>query len=185
MNGYGALNWDDVRLLEAAISLASTKGAVSFLEVGVHNGETAEGIKRFCDERRIALIYTGIDVVEPPRCPPFEGAKFIKGLSEEVFKDVDVHNIVMIDACHCYNHVMLDILNYHDKVSQQGFMLFHDTSPYIQGTVPDPHGPKELHCRVIKAMERVKWPFDNFVLLAETYRMGQTFGGMQLYWRKP
>lgn len=186
MNGYGALNFDDVMLLEAALNMAGAKGTLSFLEIGVHDGETAQGVKKFCDARKIELSYTGIDIKKPNPCPSFEGAKFIQGESEYVFAKTEFqYDIIFIDACHCLNHVMLDILNYNEKVGWKGYMLFHDTSMYVQGKVPDHHGPVELHCRVRDAMAKIGWPFNGFKLIAETFRQEHTFGGMQLYWREP
>lgn len=160
----GSQNPEDVEVLESVLKLYAGKPC-RFLEIGVLNGQTARGVKQFCDENKIALEYWGIDINGPefhgqPN-PPFAGANFIKGDSAEVFHLVPEElDVVLSDGCHCINHVILETLHYGKKVVRGGFMLFHDTSPSIQQTMRDPHGPNipEFHNSVEVAHGLMEFP---------------------------
>lgn len=190
----GSQNPEDVEVLESVLKLYAGKPC-RFLEIGVLTGQTARGIKQFCDENGIALEYWGIDPVSPethnqPR-EPFPGAHFVQGDSAEVFhlvpKELDV---VLSDGCHCVNHVILETVHYGGRVNPNGFMLFHDTSPAIQQAMRDPHGPDipEFYNSVLAAHAVIgfpqtgNWPWRH---RKESRGRGRVWGGMTAYQKDP
>lgn len=161
----GSQNPEDVEILESVLKSYSGKPC-RFLEIGVLTGQTARGIKQFCDENKVALEYWGIDPVSPethnqPR-EPFPGAHFVQGDSVESFHLVPLDlDIVLCDGCHCINHVMLETIHYGDRTVNGGWLLFHDTNECIQHTMRDPHGPdiSQFYNSVNRAHELLKFPF--------------------------
>jgi hypothetical protein len=180
---YGALNKVDVEILEKSLARYIGK-PMTLLEVGIHTGTTARGIKEFCDRNWIKLTYFGVDVNAPEICPPFDGANFVRGDSAEVFHLVPSElDVVFIDGCHCRNHVVLDTLNYGEKVKLGGLMLFHDCSSEIAHTMRDPHGPNipEFYNSVLAAHRLLKFPSINWELLFSDYERGHQYGGINVY----
>jgi hypothetical protein len=91
--------------------------------------------------------------------------------------------VAFIDGCHCRNHVILDTLNYGEKVKLGGLMLFHDCSPEIAHTMRDPHGPNipEFYNSVLAAHRLLKFPSINWELLFSDYERGHQYGGINVY----
>lgn len=143
------------------------EGKLKLLEVGVFGGATARGIKDFCDQNGIALDYWGVDNGAHPGFNgsfqpniPFPGAKFIKGDSVEVTHQLpNDFNVIFLDGCHCFNHVILETIHYSKKVVSGGFLIHHDTSPFAQHKYRDPHGPDTLlfYNSVELALEELAW----------------------------
>lgn len=182
----------DVALLEKAL-LWTVQGGMKLrvLEIGTYAGDTSREIKRWADERHIELVFIGIDNGSHPSFAggvlpgaPFPEATMIYGDSAEVFHLVPTGlDLVLVDGCHCINHVILDTLHYGAKVRLGGVMLFHDTSPEIQQTMKDPHGPDipEFHNSVVAAHRLMGFPTPNWKLLARAYEPGAPWGGMSVY----
>lgn len=184
----GSQNPEDVEILESVLKLYAGKPC-RFVEIGVLTGQTARGIKQFCDENGVALDYWGIDPVGPekynqPRIP-FPGAHFIQGDSAESFHvPPPPLDVVLCDGCHCINHVMLETIHFGSRVENGGWMLFHDTNLFIQQSMRDPHGPdiSQFYNSVIRAHELLRFPFYPWRLIRETLdRPDRKWGGMKAY----
>lgn len=158
---------------------------IKFLEIGTFGGDTARGVWDRCWSHNIELEYWGIDNRSQIHSEaPFPGANFVVGDSAEVFHLIPFDfDAVLVDGCHCINHAILDTLHYGARVKSGGYMLFHDTSPEIQQTMKDPHGPNipEFHNSVLAAHKLLGFPFSNWARWAEDYEPGATFGGMKIY----
>jgi hypothetical protein len=158
---------------------------IRFAEIGVFGGSTARGILSWCDMHYIGLAYWGVDnCAQIESQAPFIGAKFIKGDSAEVFHLVPFGlDAVLLDGCHCINHVILDVLHYGARVRKGGFLLLHDTSPEIQQTMRDPHGPDipEFHNSVLAGLKMIGFPTEDWILWKESVTPGAKFGGMRAY----
>lgn len=185
---YGAITPADAEVLELVLDQYKLK-RIKFLEIGVYEGATARGIKQRCSENRSPLEYWGIDsgaICDP--VPPFDGATFIVGDSAESFhlfpNDFDV---VLLDGCHCLNHVILEVFHYGAKVKAGGFLMFHDTWSEIQQTMKDPHGPNipQFHNSVNLALQIIGFPFKNWHLFRHNWMPGVEYGGMTAYQRLP
>jgi len=169
---YGAILNEDVEVLEGCLteSMRSTD-VFRVLEIGMHDGTTARGIERFLHNCGLSLEYYGIDPdpgTSRPRYTP-AGGKVIVGDSCEVFNQVpDSLDLVWVDGCHCFNHVVLDVLHYAPKVKAGGFMCFHDINPAGQGQEHQYHGPviPEFGLAVVAALNAVKFPWGGWQLFA-------------------
>lgn len=178
---YGALTASDAMLLERILRLYSGS-RVRFLEIGVHTGQTARGIKEFCESIGARLEYWGIDSgVQNDGRPPFDGAHMVVGDSAEAAHLVpDEFDVVFIDPCHCFNHVILDTVLYGEKVVSGGYLLHHDTAPHAQQKMKDPHGPNtpRFHNSVLDALKAIHWPFDEWAFIGESVERDTPWGGM-------
>jgi hypothetical protein len=182
---YGAQQPKDVEVLEKVMSYYHGK-PMKFLEIGIHVGSTARGIKEYCDRHEISLDYWGIDPVIPDPNPPFPGAHFVCGASDESFHLVPLGlDVVLVDGCHCVNHVILDTVHYGFRVLNGGFMLFHDVNPSIQQTMKDPHGPNilEFYNSVLLAHQLIGFPFASWGwrLIFQEWDESAPWGGMAAY----
>lgn len=183
----------DVQVLEDSLAFVCEHQSrpVRVLEIGTFNGDTSREIKAWFDRKGVPLEFWGIDQGSHPdfdkgRWPekPFPEAHFIQGDSAEVFHLVpDGLHLVLVDGCHCVNHVILDTLHYGKKVVVGGLMLFHDTSPEIQQTMKDPHGPDipEFHNSVLAAHKLMGFPNYEWVLWRDGFMTGAPWGGMMAY----
>jgi len=183
----GSQNPEDVEILESVLKLYSGRSC-RFLEIGVLTGQTARGIKQFCDENGVALDYWGIDPVSPEKYDkprePFQGAHFIQGDSAESFHLVPENlDVVLSDGCHCVNHVILETLHYGAKVDENGFMLFHDTNPAIQQTMRDPHGSDipQFYNSVLEAHRILEFPRYPWSFYGHRSESGRPWGGITAY----
>ena len=146
--GYGAILNEDIAILEECLFTALAESMadrpLKVLEIGMHDGGTARGIENYVLRSDAKLAYWGIDVdpgTTRPRYIP-KDATVIIGDSVEVFNQVpDDLDLVWVDGCHCFNHVVLETLHYSLKVRQGGFMCFHDVNPKGQGQEHQYHGP--------------------------------------------
>lgn len=187
----GSQNPEDVEILESVLKLYAGKPC-RFVEIGVLTGQTSRGIKQFCDENGVALEYWGIDPVSPETHgksrDPFPGACFIQGDSAESFHLVPPRlDVVLSDGCHCINHVILETFHYGFRVIDGGWLLFHDTGPRIQQTMPDPHGPNipEFHNSVRAAHDLIGFPFWPWRLRMEVDSGNGKWGGLSAYRKEP
>jgi hypothetical protein len=188
LTNVGLLNGADVKVLKNGLLLASTRfSPLNFVEVGINNGNTARAVAHALEGRD--FTYTGIDnETDMKISPPFEGAALILGDSADVFSDEklpkEIH-FLLIDGCHCVNHVLLDFLHYGSRVAQGGLLFFHDTAPHWQGFQGDRqgHGPQlpEFCIGVLKALEKVSPILEkDWSLVAESF---PSWGGARLYQR--
>ena len=154
--GYGLLTGTDVGLIEFGLGLAMDrfKGPIRVVEIGVRDGSSSLGMKAFVESKGRQFDYSGFDncrdmgVDEPwpaAREDPLR-AKIYLGDSAETYRFApqDIH-FLLIDGCHCVNHVILDFLHFGDRVASKGLVAFHDMKPSSQGHEKDGqyqgHGP--------------------------------------------
>lgn len=194
---YGAITQEDAEVLEAALS--QFKGQLMrVLEIGTYHGATSRGIRDFCAAQGSPLEFWGIEagiLCVPEK--PFPEANFIIGESREVFMKVpDGIHVLVIDADHSFNAVVLDILHYGRKVVPGGFMLLHDVSPLIQYAMEEPNRNypehKLFHNAVNDAITDLGLPHPQapkdapshdmqWFLFASGYNPSAAYGGMVAY----
>lgn len=178
---YGAINSADIKVLEGVLAHYHGRN-LRLLEIGLHTGQTARGIRDYCAEHAIALEYWGLDNgVQNDGQPPFEGAKMVVGDSAESAHLLpDAFDVVLVDGCHCFNHAILDTVLYGEKVVPGGFILHHDIAPHIQQTMRDPHGPDTPRFRnsVVEALEAIHFPWSPWSVHSFGWEENLNFGGM-------
>jgi len=146
---YGLLTPTDVQVLEDGLRLAmkTFPGSIRVVEIGVCYGDTSRGIRTFLETHGRELDYCGFDNQrDRPIDPPFPGATVHLGDSAETYllAPSGIH-FLLIDGCHCANHVMLDFLNFGDRVVPHGLVFFHDVNPKAQGKMDHQgHGPRHV-----------------------------------------
>lgn len=181
---YGAILNEDVQVLEDVLTQLLPLRRIRMVEIGMHAGATARGVRTYLEGHNCSLDYTGIDPDTSGRCVAWDGAEVLLGDSAELHMKVN-HGIdlLWVDGCHCRNHVMLDILNYSPKVNLGGFMCFHDINPTVQGKEKQYHGPDlpEFHVDVVKAIEVVRFPWDDWYLWKEKYPLDAMGCGTRAY----
>ena len=160
---------------------------VRVLEIGMHDGNTARGIEKFFVDRGIAMEYMGIDPDDGstrPRHVPKDG-KVIVGDSAEVFEGIPSgFDLVWVDGCHCFNHVVLDTLHYARKVRPGGFICFHDINPAGQNEIEHQyHGPQTpaFGLAVNSALEAIRFPWAPWTLFGEKYPSDRSNCGTRAY----
>jgi len=182
----------DAAIIEQILSEATkNKDSIAFLEVGTFYGDTSREIKRWCDEHGKKLEFWGIDAgwhpnFQPGGKPPvpFDGANMVYGDSAEVFFQIpDGLDVVLIDGCHCVNHVILDTIHYGARVKNGGFMMFHDTADHIQQTMRDPHGPDRpfFYNSVNLAHRMMGFPYINWSGRIKDCDPSAPWGGITAY----
>lgn len=181
---FGAISEQDAQVLEGTLEKLPKK--IKFLEIGMHEGDTGRGVKRWCDAHGVELEWWGIDVQQ--RKVPFPGATVICGDSAEVYVDIpNDFNGIIIDGCHCRNHVILDTYNYAPKVLPGGFLLFHDAGPQCQGNDFQKYIHQqtrltpEFHIATLEAFKMIRWPHEGWSLFMEKVDPTLPFGGMHSY----
>jgi len=195
--GYTSQTKVDQEIIESVLAEATkNKDSIVFLEVGTYRGDTSREIKRWCDEHGKKLEFWGIDAAlhpdftsgDPVKPPvPFDGANMIYGDSAEVIHLIpEKLDVVLVDGCHCFNHVILDTVHYGIRVNPGGFIMFHDTAPHIQHTMRDPHGPDilQFYNSVNLAHFVMGFPTEDWVLFKEGYEPNAPWGGMTAYQKK-
>lgn len=193
--GYGAIVNEDVSVLErcltaalgdAYVVLGERPRPLRVLEIGMHDGGTAQGIERWCRIHAIDLDYIGIDPDDGKSRPRYvpENGRVVIGDSAEVFSEIPGGlDLIWCDGCHCINHVALDTLHYERKVRRGGFMLFHDVNPVGQGKEHQYHGPeyKEFGLAIDMAHKLIGWPHDGWELFAEAWPTDRHNCGTRAY----
>ena len=180
---YGAILAEDVEVLEACLAVIDRENfeekmgpmsrPVRVLEIGMHDGGTARGIEKWLADVALRLDYTGIDPDDGTTRPRYvpEGGRVIVGDSAEVFGRVTgTFDLVWVDGCHCFNHVVLDTLHYSHMVRPGGFICFHDVNPRGQGCADkQPHGPDtpEFHLAVVDGLSAIAFPWAGWSLFME------------------
>lgn len=143
---YGLLTAADATLI--GDSLAALAGrfpgqSLEMVEIGIREGTTSRAIARHMTGT--SFRYWAVDSArDMPVAPPFSGAQLVLGDSTEVYHRVPEHlHFVLIDGCHCINHVALDFLHYGARVVPGGIVVFHDTGQRMQGRDYQQHGPRD------------------------------------------
>lgn len=189
MSDYGALTWDDIRVLEDVLRCYKGRDRpLRFLEIGVHTGTTSRGIKHYCDKHQIQLEWYGLDNgTQNDGVPPFPGAKMVVGDSVECAHLLpDVIDVVFVDGNHSFNHVVLDTLLYGEKVPVGGCIIHHDCAPHVQQTMKDPHGPPtpRFHNSVLAALNAIGFfASQEWAFFSGGYDPKEKYGGMLAHTR--
>lgn len=147
LTDYGLLTAADAELI--GNSLANLAGrmpgvTLELVEIGIREGVTSRAIARHM--HGTPFRFWAIDSArDMPVASPFPGAELVLGDSTEVYYRVPEHvHFVLIDGCHCVNHVLLDFLHYGARVVSGGLVVFHDSGVRMQGRDYQQHGPREL-----------------------------------------
>lgn len=183
---FGALTPTDITVLVYVLSSYHGR-PMRLLEIGVHTGTTSRGIKDYCAANKIELDYWGLD--SGGQCdgkPPFDGSSMVIGDSAESANLVpEEFDVVFVDGCHCFNHVILDTVLYGEKVRRGGFILHHDTAPHVQHTMRDPHGPStaRFHNSVNDALAAVRFPWRGWTEVMRRHDTEINYGGMAAHQR--
>ena len=188
---YTSQTPSDARLIERAVSQYFPK--VKFLEIGVFEFHTSRAIKDLCDRNGAALDFWGIDdYTHPmfrdriPPVPPFP-CNFVAGHSHEVAHLLpDDFDVILVDGDHSLPAVLLDTIIYGAKVRRGGLILFHDTSPHIQQTMREQHGPEHrwFFNSVNEAHRLMNFPTGEWVLWEESHDEKSIWGGIRAYIKK-
>jgi len=147
---YGLLTPCDVQVMERMLCLAAADAVgdapIRFCEIGVRDGATARGIQAYLAGLGRGIDYVGFDSGRDMGViPPFEHAQMCDGDSAETYLQIATRTFdcLVIDGCHCANHVMLDFLNFAPRVRVGGYVFCHDLAPRAQGKCDyQGHGPK-------------------------------------------
>lgn len=120
----------------------SDHGAINITEVGVYGGNTGKGVVEYLNEKQRECFLTGVDSGKDnePLVYPYDN--LLIGQSNEVYgriKDKS-QDLIFIDACHCFAHVVSDFFCYAPKVKIGGYLLFHDTGEHINPFKDFQHG---------------------------------------------
>jgi hypothetical protein len=144
---YGLLTTTDAELIGDV--LANLAGrfhgqTLELVEIGIREGKTSRAIARHMTGTQFR--YWAVDSArDMPVAPPFQEAHLVLGDSTEVYHRVPAElHFVLIDGCHCVNHVALDFLHYGARVTPGGVVVFHDSGRQMQGKDYQQHGPREL-----------------------------------------
>lgn len=91
---------------------------------------------------------------------PFPECKFIRGNSNEVYNQIpdNSQNLIFVDGCHCFAHVVSDFFCYAPKVKVGGYLAFHDTGTHIKEFKDFQHGDKsnpDAYISVRKALDKI------------------------------
>lgn len=108
---------------------------------------------------------------------------FLRHSAESFYKVPGEFDLVLIDGCHCVNHVILDTLHYGAKVKPSGFLMFHDTAAHLQQTMRDPHGPDHpmFYNSVLQAHRLMGFPSAEWKLVMDVSEPSSKIGGMQVF----
>lgn len=193
MGKYGMITDDDAGALESCLlvtSASAKENNVPFkiLEIGVCHGGTSRGIKNFLDSNGIPFIYYGVDNQRDKLIEvPFDGANIYLGESSEVAYSLpDDFNFILIDGCHCLEHVIIDFTIYSNKLSKDGMIAFHDTGKRAQEKNDyqghgDPNN-RNYYIAVKKAIKLLKIEERlDFEKIIEVDNLKSNFGGITVY----
>lgn len=151
--GFGIVSNSDVSLLKESIKyIVETfpNEKLFLVEIGTYDGYTCIALNKELQNihHTTNYEYFGVDLkenrLEKIKQHKIPNIKLFLSRSEESFMLApDNLHWVLIDGCHCVNHVMLDFLNYGYKVKKGGLIIFHDISPLGQNKLDyQGHGPK-------------------------------------------
>jgi hypothetical protein len=162
---YGLISKLDASVIEQILELICEdfSETISYCEIGVYNGKTSEGVKKFLDQQKRQSVITGIENFannEKLVFFPIDG-NLIAGNSSEVYNllDDESQHLIFIDGNHSFPSVVSDFYCYSDKVKVGGYLAFHDTGPHIKefkdyqgmGSFKDP----DMYISVRKALSKL------------------------------
>jgi hypothetical protein len=103
-------------------------GFQSYLELGVHTGETIEKIIP------IVPSVTGVDLKDDVRLNPraWGNFNFCHKMTNDFFSGLEAHirfDAIFVDADHSYKSVYTDCLHSFRHLSSHGVLFLHDTDP--------------------------------------------------------
>lgn len=147
MKAGGYMHHDDLACYERSLRDVATRfgPALKVLEIGTWSGHTSRSAN-------IVLTEAGADgyehwIIDNQAAPegiwepPFPGCHCIWKDSADAAGDVpDGLGLILVDGCHCLNHVISDFTLYEPKLAAGGLMLFHDINPGAQGGQYQYHG---------------------------------------------
>lgn len=145
---WGLISKVDSEVLMKTLDLICNDidGTINVTEIGLFNCDTSNGISDYVWESyKMRVNYTGIDNEKDKKIEAPEWMNLIIGESNEVHIQLEneSQNLVFIDGCHCYNHVINDFFCYKDKVKIGAYIAFHDTGAHIDNLKDYQHGDKE------------------------------------------
>lgn len=148
---FGLLSIYDAEYLEnLALSWIVRHRGLSVLEIGVQGGATMLGLAELCEENQVHFMWHGVDL---PGCGPMLIPDSVIGTflgcpSEDAWvqiQRVPFVDFLIMDGCHCSNHVILDFCNYSDFVVLGGLALFHDSINHPKWVGLAHPGSKQSH----------------------------------------
>lgn len=162
---YGLISKVDANVIEKTLDLImdgmDMRDSVYTTQVGVFDGETDRGIRRYIRRTGIGHYHTAIDnEKDKPIIKPFPECNLIIGNSNEVYNQLEDNSqhLVLIDGNHSFPYVVSDFYCYKEKVIKGGYLCFHDAAPHAQGKdwqrMGDENDP-DMSISVIKALYAV------------------------------
>jgi len=160
---YGLMTTRDAEILEYCLDVVITHKEFkcwkerAVLEIGVHTGGTALGIKKYLEAHNLGINYWGIENSQEGQIHKlWNGAHVIYGDSLYVADKAPFgFQLTLIDGCHCLTHVVMDFLQYAPLSHPGGIILIHDCHPECQGAYQNHDGfsRKEIGVNVRKAVD--------------------------------
>lgn len=170
----------------SVVAFTDYNSKIKILEIGICHGHAAKEMKNVLDGKGISFDYYGIDS-ERDRKIDLPFGNVIIGDSSEVYNQLpDDFHFILIDGCHCVNHVILDFIHYSNKLLKNGYILFHDTASCIKDKKDyQEHGPREnsdFYIAVRRALELLRIDDRNdFVKVLEGSDSSFDYGGITVY----
>lgn len=134
---YGWITETDAKTIEATLDLVCSdfpSGTINTCEIGVREGKTSRGMRKYLQSKGRAQRHTGIDNQHDLKIgSPFIECFFIIGNSNEVYNQVAdaSQHFIFIDGNHSFPMTVSDFFCYKDKVVEGGYMAFHDCGMQI------------------------------------------------------
>lgn len=162
---YGLISKVDSGAIEKcfdAIYEKNNNEPIRYLEIGLYNGRTANGVKQYFLSKGYPYEITGIESFLIGEQMVFfpEDAKLITGSSIEIYNRIpdNSQDFILVDGNHSFPFVVADFFCYKDKIKKGGFICFHDASPQTQWKgwqhVGDKDDP-DMTIAVMKALEKI------------------------------
>ena len=137
MSGQAPLRMtqNDLAAIEQVLDVLG-QDPVTVVELGTHRGGTARWLHGQLGDR---IRYFGVENLSESGAteePPFDGADLILGCTDDLTVlgriPPEIH-LLLVDACHCPHHVILDFVIYGSRIPPGGVVIFHDTEKSRQG----------------------------------------------------
>ena len=162
MNAGGFLHHDDLDAYESCLRDAAAwfPHDLRICEIGTWSGHSSRSVNAALNGFGVsAYEHWCVDNrIEANGCweQPFPGALCVwKDSSEAAAEVSDNLGLVLVDGCHCLQHVLMDFALYAPKIRKGGLILFHDVNEKSQGTQYQNHGDRtrlESHISVRSAL---------------------------------
>lgn len=166
---YGLISKVDADCLEKTIDLIVAEQSKQSLvspfivttEIGVFDGQTSRGLNEYIRSKGKIHVHYAIDSEkDKPILKPFEDCELIIGNSNEVYNQIrdESQDLIFIDGCHCFAHVVSDFFCYAPKIKRGGYIAFHDTGRHINPFKDFQHGDEknpDAYISVRKALDAI------------------------------